>query len=70
MKLTLTKIYTTPWQYGSKLTCTHIKLSDDYGKYIKFLSAEEALPYLQDLTINIPNIEKYETKPSYFDNVK
>lgn len=70
MKLSLSKMHIIPWQYGSKLIVTHIKLSDDYGKYIKWLSPEEAIEYLQDYTFQIPNIEKYEQKPSYFDNVK
>ena len=69
MKLTLKTMNIIPWKWGSELVITKIWLYDDYGKYIKWLSVEEALPYLQDHTFSIPNIEKYEQKPSYFDNV-
>ena len=62
MQLTLTKFRTQAGKYGTELLLTHIKLSDDKGKYIKFLSVEEALPYLQDHTFTIGDIEKYIDK--------
>ena len=52
MKLEITKCYVLKWNHNS-LCITHLKLLDENWKYVKFLSPNEAMNYLDWMTIEV-----------------
>lgn len=52
MKLEITKCYVLKWNHNS-LCITHLKLLDENGKYVKFLSPNESMQYLDWMTIEV-----------------
>lgn len=52
MKLEITKCFVLKWNHNS-LCITHLKLLDENGKYVKFLSPKESMKYLDWFTIEV-----------------